>query len=360
MKLRIEVMCFMVMLVLGAIGAFADEPPTKTCAEIQQYNGVFEGDRVRVNGVVTCETGRFGYSGTVIADPGGGPWAAMYIYDRDQRLVANRGDEVSVVGIVTEYYEKTEVDSSDETEFPPQITGGGAVPDPIELSTGNADSEEYESCLIRVRNAQVLSPPDGFGNIAIDDGSGEFTYLGKYEWEPPAVGSIFACLAGINDFHWSRFKVRPRDEADMECPGGDPTPTPNPNVTPTPTPPDGCNPVLQLYFDGHDEEICFVSGDNFDAHFRIGNLCPRDFTLDLYIALEVGGMFFFWPEWSQNLDYARITVRADEQADESFLGPFSWPSGVGALSNLHFYSMITNPDTYDIVGELAMIEFCYQ
>jgi len=203
---------------LGSQIAYADDPPVVTCSQIQQYQGVSEGDRVRVIGICTCETGRFGYSVTIIADPVGGPWAALYLYDANERLAAERGDTVEVVGIVQEYYELTELSMSDETEFPPLVTGTGPLPPVLELTTGTAADEPYECCIIRLFNVEVQTNPDEYGNIAIDDGTGEFTLLQSIAHPVPAIGHLYDCLTGVNYFHFGEFKIRPRDLLDYECP----------------------------------------------------------------------------------------------------------------------------------------------
>ena len=201
-----------------ASGVLADEPPTFTVAEIQQYQGVTEGMRVKVIGVATCESARFGGSMTYIADFDGGPWAGIGVYDSNQRLDAVRGDIIEAVGVIQEYYDKTELSISDETEFPPLITGTAPVPPAIELTTGQGAQEQYESCLVRFRSAQVISTPSPYGDVSIDDGSGEFMMkLAAFIPEQP-IGYVYECLAGIDDFTFGQFEVRPRDSQDLECP----------------------------------------------------------------------------------------------------------------------------------------------
>mgnify|MGYP000971036023 FL=1 len=362
MKFR-EIMCLGLLVSLSIAVAAAQTPPTVTIAQIQQYQGVNEGDRVRVVGVVTCESARFGYSTTMVSDFGGGAWGSIAVYDRDQRLVAERGNTVEVVGIIQEYYDKTEIVTSDETEFPPMVTGSGSVPEPLDISACDADNEDYESCLIMLRNVEVLSAPDQYGAIAISDGNCEFTLLLRKIDPVPSIGFVYACLIGIDDYHFGEFKIRPRDEGDWECPGGDPTPTPTQGTGPTPTPTPGgthCDPTLQLSFDDHNPEICFQGGDMFEARFQIANLCEGDRSFDLYVVLEVAGLYFFWPSWTENMDSAPFQLRPEEQIDEAILPPFAWPSGVGSFNGLHFYGVMTVPDTYDLVGQVAMVEFCYQ
>lgn len=357
------IMCLGLLIGLSISLVSAQTPPTVTIAQIQQYQGVNEGDRVRVVGVVTCESARFGYSTTMVSDPGGGAWASIAVYDRDQRLVGERGNTVEVVGIIQEYYDKTELVTSDETEFPPMVTGSGTVPDPIEISACDADNEDYESCLIMLRNVEVMSAPDSYGSIAISDGNCEFTLLLRKIDPTPAIGFVYPCLIGIDDYHFGEFKIRPRDEGDWECPGGNPTATPTQGSGPTPTPTPGgtvCDPTLLLYFDDHQPEVCFQAGDSFEARFQISHLCATDRSIDLYIILEVAGLYFFWPTWSNSIEKATLELRPEEQIDELILPVFAWPSGVGSFSGLHFYGAMTDPGTYNIIDELAMIEFCYQ
>ncbi|MBN1297064.1 hypothetical protein JXA80_09805 [bacterium] len=347
----------------------ADEPPTVTAYQMERYEGVTEGDRVRFVGICTVETPRYGYSATVCCDPGGGEWAAIFVYDgQEQRLVAERGQICEAVGIVEEYYDKTELNCVDETEFPPFARDEwGSVPPPIETTTGEfRNSEALENCIIMCRNVQVMSEPDQYGSIAIDDGSGEATLLLRSIDPAPSIGFVYDCLIGHDDFHFGEFKIRPRDENDWTC-GGSSTPTPTPTPTggagtPTPTPTGAaCAPSLLLEFQSHTPGACFHGGDSFHATWTMQNLCDGERSVDLYLALQVFDSWFFAPSFGPELNHIAVTIRDGETIYENILPAFTWPSGVGSLNDgLFFWGVMLFPGTWDLTGEVEMLPFCYE
>ncbi|MBN1878814.1 hypothetical protein JW823_01780 [bacterium] len=355
----------MVVLIIGTWFAGvvqADDPPTVTAYQIQRYEGVNEGDRVRFIGICTVETPRYGYAITVGCDPGGGEWAAIDIYDgAEQRLVAERSQIVEAVGVIQEYYNKTELYCNDEQEFPPFAHAEyGSLPAPIETNTGTMSHEEaLESCIIILRNVTVMSNPDTHGNIAIDDGSGEGTLLLRLIDPIPAIGYTYDCLIGHDDYHFEEYKIRPRDENDWYCQGTTPTPTPT-GGTPTPTPTGGCAPVLFLEFQQHQQGECFTGGRIFHPTWTMTNNCGDTKSVDLYIALQVIDMFFFYPSFTSDLQSISVTIPDGEVIFENILPEFQWPDGVGSLmEGLAFWGVMTAPETFDLVGEVEMLDFCY-
>lgn len=225
------VLCVMYVVSTGP-AVHADLPPTFTASEIQQYIGVNEGDRVRFTGICTVESSVYGFSLTVACDPGGGEWSGIAIYDGiEQRLVADRSEWVEAVGIVEEYYDKTELNCSEEYEYPPAgLNLYGTLPPPISTTVASMNNgESMESCIIMLNNVEVVSDPDTFGNIAIHDGTAEGVVLFKAAEPVPPIGTLFECLRGNLDFHFGEFKLRPRDLDDRQCP-------PSPTATPTGNP----------------------------------------------------------------------------------------------------------------------------
>lgn len=352
----------MVMLAAACFtGAVYAEPPTVTAYQIQRYEGINEGDRVRFIGICTVESARYGYAMTVACDPGGGEWAAIDIYDRDRRLVAQRGQMIEVVGIVQEYYEQTQINAADETEYPPiALQEWGSLPPPIETTTGELSwKDSLESCIIMLQNVTVLSNPDQFGNIAIDDGTGEATLLLRRIDAPPQIGYTYDCLVGHCHFHWGERKIRPRDEGDWVCPGA-PTPTPPPEGTATPTPPGGCAPELTLEFFEPPSAECFSGGNLFNPTWTMTNNCGETKTVDLYIALQVLDLFFFYPSFGHDLTGIFVSIPDGGFLFEDILPGFYWPEDVGSLmEGLAFWGVMTNPGTFDVAGNVEMLSFCY-
>jgi hypothetical protein len=376
MKMKLIVTFVGFCLAIGALNSLlAAEPPTLTIQEIQQGQNIPADFRVRVIGVAPAATSRWGYTNTFIVDEAGGPWSGVMAFDLNERLAAERGDKVSIVGTVEEYYDKTEINLTQETEFPPEIIGTGVIPPPIQLSTGSAAQEQYEACLIRFANAEVLTAPDAHFIVTVSDGSGEFLYALGVQETTPEIGTVFDCLTGINDYSFEDFKIRARDAGDRSCSGEVPTATPaaptatpnGPTPTPggptaTPTPGYSCNPILSLSFVDHESAACFQSGDSFAPQWRIDNTaCEEAREIYLYIALEVSGLYFFYPDWTQSADHVGVNATAGRDTTQPIMPAFSWPSGVGSLSGLNFYGILTEPDaSWTVVGDLAILPFCYQ
>jgi len=356
MKIMMYALSGLLAIIIFAGTVVADEPPTVTAYQMQRYEGVNEGDRVRFVGICTVESPRYGYAVTICCDPGGGEWAGIYIYDgSEQRLVAERGQVCEAVGIVEEYYDKTELNCVDETEFPPFARDEwGDLPPPIETTTGEySSSEALESCIIMCRNVTVLSDPDTYGNIAVDDGTGEATLLLRQIDEPPPIGYVYDCLIGHDDFHFGEFKLRPRDENDWVCPGSN---------TPTPTPTGGaCAPSLLLEFQNHVPDMCFRAGETFHPTWTMQNNCGAERSVDLYIALQVFDSWFFAPSFGPEMTHIAVTIGDGEVFYEDILPAFTWPDGVGSLTEgLVFWGVMLYPDTWDVTGNVEMLPFCYQ
>jgi len=325
----------------------ADEPPTYDISYIRHHAGELEGQRVRVeNRVCFVESARYGNALTMLQDPEGGPWSCAPVYDRDQRLIAERGNTVTVVGIVSIYYSEVEINISDETEFPPEITGNGTIPDPIDVTCAEACQEMYISCLIRFTDVEVISDPDQYGNVTISDGSGTYIILLKISDPPVAIGTRFDWIIGHNDFHMDECKIRPRDDADW----GDahtPTPTPTPTLTPTPTPDEctvlGCEVELPA--------ASFLPGDEFYCDILVCNPTETSFqNVPLFSVLDAYGNFYFLPLLIIDAEPGITVV--------NLIPSFIWPDNAGEGSGI-IYSAMTDEFISEISGELGFCAFSW-
>jgi len=188
-----------------------------TCFEVQgqQAASPFDGQTVSVTGIVVVAGGEF-YSSTagyaVIMDADGGPWAGLTLFGTDI-LGLSRGDSVTVTGEVQEYYEFTEL------SYPTEVTvhsGGHALPSPEALDTGDVGEEQWESVLVSVSDVSVTADSLGFGEWAVNDGSGEIRVddLGDYTYTPD-IGDAFSEIIGICWYSFDNFKLEPRDDDDL-------------------------------------------------------------------------------------------------------------------------------------------------
>jgi len=89
----------------------------------------------------------------------------------------------------------------------------------------------------------------------------------------------------------------------------------------------------------------FRPGDQFDLRLTTEN--PRIYSIsaDQYILLDVWGIYYFWPSWTMDVDYAVREFAAD--AAEEIILQFVWPSGAGAASDIGFWAALFHPGTYD-------------
>ncbi|OPL18128.1 MAG: hypothetical protein AVO35_06390 [Candidatus Aegiribacteria sp. MLS_C] len=188
-----------------------------TCYEIQgqQASSPYEGQTVSVTGVVVVAGGEY-YSSSaayaVIMDAGGGPWAGLTLFGSDVSSL-NRGDSVTVTGEIQEYYGFTEL------AYPTSVlvhTTGNPIPDPEPVTTADAGQEQWESVLLMLTNATVTEDDLGYGEWAVDDGSGDIRIddLGDYSYTP-VIGDTFSQIVGVLWYSFDVFKLEPRDDSDL-------------------------------------------------------------------------------------------------------------------------------------------------
>ncbi|MBN2054488.1 hypothetical protein JW905_06175 [bacterium] len=380
----------LLFLTLAVAVVLADPTPVSIC-DIQTYNGVSPGDRVIVTGVCTGETGRYGAQNTIITEEGGGPWCSIWVFVNNQDLDAERGECVTVVGEVQEYYDKTELYVADDESIRPLVEADCfPAPGPMWVTTDAADTEPYEACLVVVWCATVLEDPDSFGLFPLDDGSGPVYAVLQPAWPQPVTGDFYCRMAGIMDYSWDTFRLRPRDQDEIDeteeedceycdytatptpffsatpapptatappaSPSPSETPTPtggptSPTPSPTPTPPAGmkCSLALSL------NQSYFIPGDLF--HLAV-ELTPLEAVLSerLFVVLDVYGTYFFHPAWSTELTYEQLNYPMT--ALPTGILSFTWPPGAGAAGNLAFYAATLN-SAFNLSSNLEFVTFAY-
>ncbi len=97
------------------------------------------GDFVLTEGAVTAVFGS-----DVFIQDGTGPWSGLYVFNPTS--TPSVGDQVKVVGTVSEYYGMTEISGGSVS-----VVGTAAVPDAAVLATGDIGQEQWESVLVRSR-----------------------------------------------------------------------------------------------------------------------------------------------------------------------------------------------------------------
>jgi hypothetical protein len=174
-----------------------------------------DGDVVVLSGLVV--TGVRAAGGFFAQDPGLTEWGGLYVYDHGDNVVSV-GDEVTVEGTYTEYYDATEITSPTVT-----VTGTGTVTpivvDACDIATGAATAEPYEGMLMEVDGVSVtnINPDDPSdydefevgGCLRVDD----FLYDAL---DQPALDTSYTSLTGVLNYSFDNFKIVPRDAGDLQ------------------------------------------------------------------------------------------------------------------------------------------------
>ena len=188
-----------------------------TCYEVQgqQEDSPYADQIVSVTGIVVVGGDEY-YSSSaayaVIMDAGGGPWAGLTLFGTDISGLA-RGDSVTVTGEVQEYYGFTEL------SYPTVVTvhsTGHTQPAAEMLDSGDVGDEQWESVLVGVTDVTVTEDDLGYGEWAVDDGSGEIRVddMGDYTYTP-GIGDTFSEIIGVCFYSYDNWKIEPRDDSDL-------------------------------------------------------------------------------------------------------------------------------------------------
>jgi len=92
--------------------------------------------------------------------------------------------------------------------------------------------------------------------------------------------------------------------------------------------------------------------DTFTLYNEYRNYGPER-QIQEFVALEVVGLFWFWPSWSETVDYVETTMGEEESCINTIL-TFTWPEVEGTLDGVRFWSAVLDADLgtaldYDVV-----------
>lgn len=146
-----------------------------------------------------------------------------------------------------------------------------------------------------------------------------------------------------------------------------PTPTPsNPSPTPsqqTPTPtPQAPTPTPAISDYAVDlilSNEVFTHGDRFLLEYRLINATASALDASLWVILDVYGMLWFYPGWSETADFSTVTLEPGESTLPVTLLDFVWPSVSGHADNLKFWGALTNTANTQIMGDYDIAVFSY-
>ena len=164
----------------------------------------------------------------------GGIWVYFSAQRRaDAELISRAaGDHVEVFGIVTERYQLTSL--VDPLSVMLISTGHMLTPEPVTTDAigllCRLVGEQYESLLVTVTNAVIVSEANQYGNIQVNDGSGITQLAGGLlntdaylTWTVggPLVNTTLTSVTGIVRFAFGSFSLDPRDIYDVSIQGYD-------------------------------------------------------------------------------------------------------------------------------------------
>lgn len=120
--------------------------------------------------------------------------------------------------------------------------------------------------------------------------------------------------------------------------------------TPTPTP-------MDLTSDLTMNDDYFTAGETFLLERTWINAMGAPQAVDEYIILDVAGLFWFWPSWSDTGDFSKWTVPVGGPTTDTIL-TFTWPQVSGEFTGIRFWSGFLAADTVDLLS-YDMIEWGY-
>jgi len=194
--------------------SYIQEPVTR------QDESPYLGQAVNVRGIVTAKKGE--YSSTMFyIHEGNGFYEGIKCYVPGYYDEINEGDDITICGTVSEYYDETEI----YLHFPEALvvhsTGnpnyGYLDATTAQLAPSNPDAERYEGQLVRVTDATVTYEPDEYGQWYVRDSSGTDAEVDDYAYYSydPEVLDVISELRGIVMYNYSEYKIEPRYDEDI-------------------------------------------------------------------------------------------------------------------------------------------------
>jgi len=171
------------------------------------YPSPAEGKAVNTSGIVTAVDEGTAY----FIQDGAGAWNGIYVYDMN---AVTEGDEVALTGEVVEYYGLTQLTNISAFEI---VSNGNTLPEATTVSTADANTEDYESVLVKVENAECTDADteNNYGMWTVDDGSGALLIDDDLFAFVPTAGTNYN-VTGVGFYSYSDSKILPRSAEDIE------------------------------------------------------------------------------------------------------------------------------------------------
>ncbi len=125
---------------------------------------------------------------------------------------------------------------------------------------------------------------------------------------------------------------------------------------PTPTPPPGTGAPELNFLSGSTR---FTGGDEMDIAIELYNPWFQDNSVDLYIALEVAGTYYMFPDWNDTVTALPENLYPGEVIVDTVL-TLELPENLGIGGPFWFLAVMTEPGTYTLVGEVAALSIYFE
>ncbi len=107
----------------------------------------------------------------------------------------------------------------------------------------------------------------------------------------------------------------------------------------------------------HVEHPVFRSGETTSVSAVITNECIGN-MVQVYIAFEAGGMFFFWPDWSQTPASETMFLSSGQQHEFPVL-EVSWPDLPVYGQTVTFWGVVIDNDSGAVESPIACVQIIY-
>ncbi len=180
-----------------------------TIYDIQQGN-VEVDSQVSLSRVIVTSPLTLDGEGFFISEAEGGEYSGVYVFLGTGglgELFLSVGDELSLTGVVSEFYDYTELTVSSDSIT---VTGTGTVaPTPVDSPS---DWEPYEGVLVSLSAQSALECPDSYGETALSGGIALDDLLYRYESER---GAEYSEVVGLVSYGFEEYKLNPRGTEDL-------------------------------------------------------------------------------------------------------------------------------------------------
>lgn len=167
------------------------------------------GQTVSTRGMVT---GVWPTQGFFIQD-GTGPWRGIFVFN--STINPSMGDSIALTGNVVEFFGLTQISSVVSHQI---VSTGNPLPAPAVITTAQANTEQYESVLVRVQNAICTNNNAGFGMFRLNNSTADMLVDDDIFAYTAVVGNGYNAQ-GLMWFSFGEFKMLPRMASDIELVG---------------------------------------------------------------------------------------------------------------------------------------------